>query len=306
MYMASNYTDSYDGIASREPLSAEKVTAALNKMEKVANKVSKAEWEANAGSEQSSDSKYPTCAAVNNAVEAVSAKLSDDAQALNIKIDEMNFAAEKAINKIQTTETWEDNKSSNEKYPSCKVVNAAITEKFEGAEKIVNRVDYTLWDSNTDEDAKYPTCGAVTHAINLAIEAIDAMIADVNERIATVVHDDIPLLNEEIATVNERIATVVDDDILLLNERLTAVQGELTALSDAAERTANKVIKENWSSNKTNATKYPSCAAVQLAIETAAINTVNNVKTTSISSSSTDDKFPTAKAVHDYFWSVFH
>jgi hypothetical protein len=39
MFMANDYTDSYDGIVTGAPLSAAKMTAALNTKEKVANKV---------------------------------------------------------------------------------------------------------------------------------------------------------------------------------------------------------------------------------------------------------------------------
>ncbi|MDR1324075.1 MAG: hypothetical protein LBK68_06540 [Candidatus Margulisbacteria bacterium] len=37
--MVDSYTDAYTGIANREPLSAQKVTDALNQMEKMAYKV---------------------------------------------------------------------------------------------------------------------------------------------------------------------------------------------------------------------------------------------------------------------------
>ena len=55
--MAADYTDAYDGIAQREKISADKMTAALNKMEKVANKVTSL-------SGTSTDTQYPSAKAV--------------------------------------------------------------------------------------------------------------------------------------------------------------------------------------------------------------------------------------------------
>ncbi|MDR1323625.1 MAG: hypothetical protein LBK68_04210 [Candidatus Margulisbacteria bacterium] len=55
--MANNYTDSYDGIATGAPLSAAKMTAALNTKEKVANKVTTI-------NNQSTDAQYPSAKVV--------------------------------------------------------------------------------------------------------------------------------------------------------------------------------------------------------------------------------------------------
>ncbi|GBR72647.1 hypothetical protein NO1_0150 [Candidatus Termititenax aidoneus] len=275
--MAGNYSGVYDGIAGGQPLSAEKVTLALNQMEKVANKVSTAEWEANTNSEQTSDGKYPTCAAVNNAVGVVNTQLTSSVSTLTSSIEAMNSAAEKTANKV-TQANWSSNKTNDTKYPTCAAVNSAVGAISDGAERTANRVVTSEWGSNNTDDTKYPTCGAVKSAIDSAL-----------------------------TEVNTAISAVVNGEILTANERITAVQGELTTLSGAAEQISNKVITSEWGSNKDSDTKYPTCAAVQSAITTAATNAVNSiVKVTSISSTSTDSEFPSAKAVYNCFWNIFN
>jgi hypothetical protein len=57
--MANDYTGNYEGIATGEPLSSEKMTAALNKMEKVANKKDAL---------SNSSTEYPSCKAVSDSI----------------------------------------------------------------------------------------------------------------------------------------------------------------------------------------------------------------------------------------------
>ncbi|GBR77071.1 hypothetical protein NO2_1525 [Candidatus Termititenax persephonae] len=64
--MAAPYTGGYDGIGNGQLLSAESMTAALNQMEKVANKVTAADWDAN----KYDDVMYPSCAAMAAVVKA--------------------------------------------------------------------------------------------------------------------------------------------------------------------------------------------------------------------------------------------
>ncbi|GBR74899.1 hypothetical protein NO1_1992 [Candidatus Termititenax aidoneus] len=279
--MASDYSSVYDGIASKEPLSAEKVTLALNQMEKVANKVSKAEWDANASGERTSDSKYPSCMAVNSAVEAISSKLTSSAGTLTSSIAAMDTAAEKAANRIKTTATadadkWEANKTNDNKYPSCAVVNSVVSAVSVGAERVANRIDTTEWDNNYDDDNLYPTCGAVTHAVNSAVGGVNAAISTVNGNITTV------------------------------GGKISTVESTLSALSGAAEKTVNKVSSIT-TENKISTTLYPNCAAAQAAITTAVNDLkIANARSTYVSSGSTHNEYPTAKAVYDAFWNRFN
>ncbi|GBR77072.1 sulfatase-modifying factor protein [Candidatus Termititenax persephonae] len=92
--MANNYNDTYAGIAKGEKVEAGKMTAALNQMEKVANKVTADEWEAN----KDDDVRYPTCKAV-----------------AGLQRDDVEFLKNK-VNRILLPEARDD------KYPSAKAV----------------------------------------------------------------------------------------------------------------------------------------------------------------------------------------
>jgi hypothetical protein len=65
IFMANDYTGNYEGIATGEPLSSEKMTAALNKMEKVANKVTSL-------SSSSTDGEYPSAKVVYDSLNGAS------------------------------------------------------------------------------------------------------------------------------------------------------------------------------------------------------------------------------------------
>ncbi|GBR77158.1 hypothetical protein NO2_1588, partial [Candidatus Termititenax persephonae] len=262
--MTNNYNDTYDGIGSGQQLSAEKMTTALNLMEKVANKVetgvlsggntstqypsAKVVWDSlkeaedrikNAGFEATankvttvtqSDTQYPTARAVYTA--------------LGNKED--------AANKV-TAANWAANKSSNVKYPTCAAVNAlavpnpesttnkvttvtqsdtqyptarAVHTALGNKEDAANKVTAANWAANKDSDAKYPTCAAVNVLV-------------------------VP--NAESTT--NKVTTVTQSDTQYPTAR--AVH---TALGNK-EDVANKVTTANWAANKSSNVKYPTCKA---------------------------------------------
>ncbi|GBR76176.1 hypothetical protein NO2_0771 [Candidatus Termititenax persephonae] len=133
--MASPYTGSYTGIAKGERAEAGKMTAALNLLERVANKTDTVTADSTAA-------QYPSAAAAYTAIAALS-----------------GAGLEITDNKVTST-TWgaNDNKNSDVKYPTCK----AVTASYAGAEHQANRVT-TISPLSTDDE--YPTVKAVADAI---------------------------------------------------------------------------------------------------------------------------------------------
>ncbi|GBR77020.1 hypothetical protein NO2_1480 [Candidatus Termititenax persephonae] len=100
--MASPYTGGYAGITKGEKAEAGKMTAALNLLERVANKTDTVTADSTAA-------QYPSAAAAYTAIAALS-----------------GAGLEITDNKV-TSATWgaNDNKNSDVKYPSCRALEAA-------------------------------------------------------------------------------------------------------------------------------------------------------------------------------------
>ncbi|GBR75586.1 hypothetical protein NO2_0246 [Candidatus Termititenax persephonae] len=156
--MASPYTSGYAGITKGVKAEAGKMTAALNLLERVANKT-------DAVTANSTAAQYPSAKAAHAAIAALS-----------------GAGLEITDNKVTST-TWgaNDNKNSDVKYPSCGALEAAWNAAVSGGgmELTTNRSDYdgrffyyiNSHDSNRIDismfstDDKYPTVEGVINAI---------------------------------------------------------------------------------------------------------------------------------------------
>ncbi|GBR76177.1 hypothetical protein NO2_0772 [Candidatus Termititenax persephonae] len=138
--MTNSYNDTYDGIGSGQQLSAEKMTAALNLMEKVANKV-----ETGRLSSGNTSAQYPSAKVVWDSLKEAETRIVQKAGGLE-------FTANKV-----TAANWAANKDSDVKYPSC----AALTELLRSSdlERTANRV--TKISVNEAADNKYLSAKAV-------------------------------------------------------------------------------------------------------------------------------------------------
>ncbi|GBR77022.1 sulfatase-modifying factor protein [Candidatus Termititenax persephonae] len=139
--MPNNYNDTYDGIGSGQVLSAEKMTSALNLMEKVANKV-----ETGVLSDGSTNTQYPSAKVV-----------QDSLKEAEKRIVQNTVGKEITANKV-TSDNWEANKDSDEKYPTCKAVWTYLQECSDIVEHTANRVSTITADTMDD---KYPSAKAV-------------------------------------------------------------------------------------------------------------------------------------------------
>ncbi|GBR77153.1 hypothetical protein NO2_1584, partial [Candidatus Termititenax persephonae] len=174
--MTNSYNDTYDGIGSGQALSAEKMTKALNLMEKVANKV-----ETGTLSDGNTSAQYPSAKVVWDSLKDAEERIVQNA-AVGFEV-----TANKA-----TVANWVANKSSDVKYPTCKAVSALLTETQEsttnkvttvtqsdtqyptakavyaalgGKEVTANKVTAANWAANKNNDVKYPTCKAVAEQL---------------------------------------------------------------------------------------------------------------------------------------------
>jgi hypothetical protein len=148
--MANTYTDSYAGVSSALVPEAEKMCSALNNLEKVEHKISAEEWAENKNSEKSSEIKYPSCAAVQKAI--------DEAQ-VNPVTDPNNFP------------------SNHSKPPSAGAVYRFMKSKEESIEKMTNIVTAAQWEANKTSETRYPSCPAVKAAISKAAIALAQIIS---------------------------------------------------------------------------------------------------------------------------------
>ncbi|MDR1323344.1 MAG: hypothetical protein LBK68_02785 [Candidatus Margulisbacteria bacterium] len=135
--MADNYNDTYSGIERGKHIVAQDVVDALNTKEKVEHKISITEWPAN----KTSETKYPSCAAANDAINAL------------------------AIIPVQLVSKT----STDTEIPSAQSVYSFMSAKMSEWQAIDKKVPSYLWSgNNTTDDSMYPTCGAVNKAINAA------------------------------------------------------------------------------------------------------------------------------------------
>ncbi|GBR75584.1 hypothetical protein NO2_0244 [Candidatus Termititenax persephonae] len=139
--MPNNYNDTYDGIGSGQQLSAEKMTAALNLMEKVANKV-----ETGVLSDGNTNTQYPSAKVVQDSLKEAEKRIVQNAAGKEI-----------TANKVTSSDNWAANKDSNEKYPTCKAVWTYLQECGD-IERTANRVSTITADTMDD---KYPSTKAV-------------------------------------------------------------------------------------------------------------------------------------------------
>jgi hypothetical protein len=105
--MAANYNDTYSGIEKGKLIRAQDVVDALNSKEKVAYKVSAAEWAAN----KTSGEKYPSCAAADKA-------LTDMKSAIDTKVSGLETAQKNVGFDMVTSIT----SSSGSQVPTAKAV----------------------------------------------------------------------------------------------------------------------------------------------------------------------------------------
>ncbi|GBR76861.1 sulfatase-modifying factor protein [Candidatus Termititenax persephonae] len=145
--MTNNYNDTYEGIGSGQPLSAEKMTAALNLMEKVANKV-----ETGTLSSGNTSAQYPSAKVVWDSLKEAETRIVQNAA----------VGFEVTANKV-TAAAWAANKDNDVKYPSC----AALTELLHSSdlERTANRVDKIMLAEAAND--KYPTAKAVYDLLTL-------------------------------------------------------------------------------------------------------------------------------------------
>jgi hypothetical protein len=132
--MAANYTDTYSGIERGRHIVAADVVNALNTKEKVEHKISTAEWTAN----KTSETKYPSCAAVSTA------------------ISELTIALIQVISEM----------SKDTAIPSAQRVYSIVSGLTSGWQTTDNKVRSYEWAGDNASDIKYPTCGAVSKAIS--------------------------------------------------------------------------------------------------------------------------------------------
>ncbi|GBR77001.1 hypothetical protein NO2_1463 [Candidatus Termititenax persephonae] len=178
--MTSNYNDAYEGIGSGQPLSAEKMTAALNLMEKVANKV-----ETGVLSGGNTGTQYPSAKVVWDSLKEAEERIVQSAVGKEITANKVNSAA------------WAANKDDDVRYPTCRAVNALLTGTQESTankvttvtqsdaqyptaravhtaldkkEDVANKVTAANWEANKDNDVKYPTCKAVAGLLRYDFE----------------------------------------------------------------------------------------------------------------------------------------
>ncbi|MDR1323922.1 MAG: hypothetical protein LBK68_05740 [Candidatus Margulisbacteria bacterium] len=177
--MANNYTDSYDGIATGAPLSAAKMTAALNTKEKVANKqLYSTDTAATLTASSSSDSYYPSSKLVGKNLDALSTTLSTGLSEINTSLSgKQNAIPAGTANDILTkttavgtlgtltkTVTLETSmaSASDDKIPTEKAVaNALAVLGLSGKENTSNKAT-SIEAANQNDETKYPTIGAVT------------------------------------------------------------------------------------------------------------------------------------------------
>jgi hypothetical protein len=135
--MADNYNDTYPGIERGKHIVAQDVVDALNTKEKVEHKISAAEWPAN----KTSETKYPSCAAANDAINA------------------LEIIPVSAISETST----------DTEIPSAQSVYSFVSGLASGWQTIGNMVKSYQWTGNNiTDDNLYPTCNAVNTAINAA------------------------------------------------------------------------------------------------------------------------------------------
>ncbi|GBR77152.1 hypothetical protein NO2_1583 [Candidatus Termititenax persephonae] len=171
--MTSAYTGSYTGIAKGEKADAGKMTAALNLMEKVANKT-------DAVTASSTAAQYPSAAATRAAIATMSDRLeitdnkvtsamweANDNKNSDVKyptckaVDALNLpSVESTANKTGTI-SWS---STDTQYPSSSAVNAALSPKEDTANKAVSAA-FRYDEDRADDDQRYPTCKAVSEAV---------------------------------------------------------------------------------------------------------------------------------------------
>ncbi|MDR1998292.1 MAG: hypothetical protein LBQ83_08230 [Candidatus Margulisbacteria bacterium] len=141
--MANDYTGTYTGIQTGGPMKAADVTAALNKMEKVAYKVTEL-------AASSTDTQYPSARAVYTGL-AAKANTSDMTTALATK--------ENISNKKTTISS-----TSDTEYPTSRAVSTALSLKEDASNKKT-----TI--SNSSTDTEYPSAKAVSTALAAKAEA---------------------------------------------------------------------------------------------------------------------------------------
>ncbi|GBR77159.1 hypothetical protein NO2_1589 [Candidatus Termititenax persephonae] len=301
--MASPYTGSYTGIVKGEKAEAAKMTAALNLLERVANKTDTVTADSTAA-------QYPSAAAAYTAIAAMSGAgleiTSNKTGTISASSTDTQYPTAKAVhtalgdkedvaNKV-TAATWEVNKDNDVKYPTCNAVNALGIDKIESAsnktgtisasstdtqyptalavhnaltpkEDAANKVTAATWEANKDSDVRYPTCKAV-NALGI----------------------------DKIESANNKTGTISASSTDTQYPTALAAHNALTPKEDAA----NKVTADAWEANKDSDVKYPTCKAVaDAAADIYAEVEYPANRVTTISLLSTDDEYPTVKAVVD-------
>ncbi|MDR1324125.1 MAG: hypothetical protein LBK68_06800 [Candidatus Margulisbacteria bacterium] len=181
--MASNYTDNYDGIATGAPLSAAKMTAALNTKEKVANKQVDSTDTAGTLTSSSSDSYYPSSKLVGKNLGTLRSDKQDKipaGTAKNIVAYSGTVGTFGELARAATTMEISTASASDDKIPTEKAVAAALASSISalglsGKEDASNKVT-SITAANKDDAAKYPTTGAVAAWVATATSAVSATV----------------------------------------------------------------------------------------------------------------------------------
>ncbi|GBR72979.1 hypothetical protein NO1_0435 [Candidatus Termititenax aidoneus] len=303
--MASDYEGSYTGIEQGKVAYARDLTNALNKMERVANKVTTAEeWDIYAN--KISEDKYPACNIVSAAGAAVKTSMDTQLSELSSQATAVDDATEKTANKV-TSGDWADNKEDDNKYPSCKAVDQALTGTT-GFEQSMNIIKYEYteeknsWGRNTRNDLKYPSCKVVNTVVGENI--ISAKTAEVEgsnnlvNGINTSVDDSNASVDDSNASVDDINASV--DNI---NASVDKISEDIEELDGDTEKIANKVMEGTLKDYEDSDDKYPSCPVVDEGL-TAVFSQLDFGKITSVSADSTDILLPTAGAVYRFVQSI--
>ncbi|GBR75585.1 hypothetical protein NO2_0245 [Candidatus Termititenax persephonae] len=149
--MPNSYNDTYDGIGSRQQLSAEKMTKALNLMEKVANKV-----ETGVLSGSSTNTQYPSAKVVWDSLKEAERRITQDA--MGKELTENKLASGLVV------WYWNDYKNSDVKYPTCNLVESVLQKYIDNnrIERTANKVNTITADINDSRECwKYPSAKAV-------------------------------------------------------------------------------------------------------------------------------------------------
>ncbi|GBR77021.1 hypothetical protein NO2_1481 [Candidatus Termititenax persephonae] len=153
--MPNSYNDTYDGIGSGQQLSAEKMTKALNLMEKVANKV-----ETGTLSDGNTSAQYPSAKVVWDSLKEAERRIIQDTS-----------GKELTANKLRAVQAQNYFSYGDAMYLTCKAVDVVLQRIIEIAmengivERMANKVN-TMTLTETDDNIikeyqKYPSAKAV-------------------------------------------------------------------------------------------------------------------------------------------------